>query len=121
MQEYKDRTEEHCVHLYHVLHDVTDREHEEPTAVVFVCSCDDAQAELAEDQQRYLEYFTDQLEKRKEEEEEIDLLMEEVLKEAWAQRDQQRQAEREARNRLMKEVMETRSLQIQHKREEKQN
>lgn len=82
-----------------------------------MCVCD-VQAELAEDQQRYLKYFTHQLEKRKEEEEEIDLLMEEALKEVWAQRDQQRRAEREARNRLMKEVMETRSLQIQHKREE---
>lgn len=76
------------------------------------------QAELAEDQQRYLNYFTNQLEKRKKEEEEIEQLMEEVLKEVWGQRDQQRQAEREARNRLMEEVMETRSLQIQHKREE---
>lgn len=88
---------------------------------MFVCACDVVQAELAEDQQRYLKYFTDQLEKRKKEEGEIDLLMEEVLKEVWAQRDQQRRAEREARNRLMKEVMETRSLQIQHKCEETQN
>lgn len=76
------------------------------------------QAELAEDQQRYLSYFTGQLEKRKKEEEEIEQLMEEMLKEVWAQRDQQRQAERQARNRLMEEVMETRSLQIQHKCEE---
>lgn len=65
-----------------------------------------------------MNYFTDQLEKRKKEEEEIEQLMEEVLKEVWGQRDQQRRAEREARNRLMEEVMETRSLQIQHKREE---
>lgn len=64
-----------------------------------------------------MNYFTDQLEKRKKEEEEIEQLMEEVLKEVWGQRDQQRRAEREARNRLMEEVMETRSLQIQHKRE----
>lgn len=82
--------------------------------------CVHTQAELAEDQQRYLKYFTDQLEKRKKEEEEIEQLMEEALKEVWAQRDQQRRAEREARNRLMKEVMETRSLQIQHKREHSQ-
>lgn len=88
---------------------------------MFVCACDVVQAELAEDQQRYMKYFADQLEKRKKEEEEIDLLMEEVLKEVWAQRDQQRRAEREARNRLMKEVMETRSLQIRHKCEETQN
>lgn len=101
----KERTEEHCVHIY-ILHDVI---------------CDVVQAELAEDQQRYLKYFTDQLEKRRKEEEETDLLMEEALKEVWAQRDQQRRAEREARNRLMKEVMETRSLQIQHKCEEMQN
>lgn len=97
------------------------REHEEHRVGMFVCACDVVQAELAEDQQRYLKYFTDQLEKRKKEEEEIDLLMEEALKEVWAQRDQQRRAERQARNRLMKEVMETRSLQIQHKREEMQN
>lgn len=91
------------------------------SVVMLACAFDVLQAELAEDQQRYLKYFTDQLAKRKEEEEEIDLLMEEVLKEVWAQRDQQRRAEREARNRLMKEVMETRSLQIQHKREEMKN
>lgn len=100
--------------------DVIQTEHEEQSVVMFVCACDVVQAELAEDQQRYLKYFTDQLEKRKKEEEEIDLLLEEVLKEVWAQRDQQRRVEREARNRLMKEVMETRSLQIQHKREEMQ-
>lgn len=97
------------------------REHEEHKVGMFVCACDVVQAELAEDQQRYLKYFTDQLEKRKKEEEETDLLMEEALKEVWAQRDQQRRVERQARNRLMKEVMETRSLQIQHKREEMQN
>lgn len=100
--------------------DVVQTEHEEQSVVMFVCACDVVQAELAEDQQRYLKYFTDQLEKRKKEEEEIDLLIEEGLKEVWAQRDQQRRVEREARNRLMKEVMETRSLQIQHKREEMQ-
>lgn len=82
--------------------------------MLFVC----IQAELAVEQQRYLNYFTGQLEKRKKEEEEIEQLMEEVLKEVWAQRDQQKRAEREARNRLMEEVMQTRSLQIQHKCEE---
>lgn len=97
------------------------RGHEEHRVGMFVCACDVVQAELAEDQQRYLKYFTDQLEKRKKEEEEIDLLMEEALKEVWAQRDQQRRAERQARSRLMEEVMETRNLQIQHKREEIQN
>lgn len=65
-----------------------------------------------------MNYFTGQLEKRKKEEEEIEQLMEEMLKEVWGQRDEQKRAEREARNRLMEEVMETRSLQIQHKREE---
>lgn len=116
----KERTEENCVHIFNIVLDVIQTEHEEHSIVMFVCACD-VQAELAEDQQRYLKYFTDQLEKQKKEEEEIDLLMEEVLKEVWAQRDQQRRAEREARNRLMKEVMETRSLQIRHKCEETQN
>lgn len=42
--------------------------------------------------------------------------MEESLKEVWTKRAEQSRLQREARNRLMEEVMEARSLQIQHKR-----
>lgn len=44
--------------------------------------------------------------------------MEEMLKETWTKREEQSRLQREARNRLMDEVMEARRLQIQHRRKE---
>lgn len=73
--------------------------------------------ELRDEQQRYRQYFEEELKKQKRLELETELLMEEELKVALAKREQQSQMEREARNRLMKDVMEARSLQIQHKLE----
>lgn len=76
------------------------------------------QAELCKEQQRYRQYLSDELQRQKREEEETELLMEEKLKEVWTKREEQSRLQREARNRLMKEVMEARSLQIQNKREQ---
>lgn len=76
------------------------------------------QAELREEQQRYRQYLSEELQRQKREEEQTELLMEEKLKEVWTKREEQSRLQREARNRLMKEVMEARSLQIQHKREQ---
>ncbi|CAL9682492.1 unnamed protein product [Knipowitschia caucasica] len=73
--------------------------------------------ELREEQQRYRQYLADELEKQKKLEHETELLIEEKLRETWDKRDKQSQMEREARNRLMKDVLEARSLQIQHKLE----
>lgn len=74
------------------------------------------QAELREEQQTYRQYLSDELQKQKREEEETEQLTEEKLKEVWTKREEQSRLQREARNRLMEEVMEARSLQIQHKR-----
>lgn len=45
------------------------------------------------------------------------MLINEQLKEVWNKQDKQSRLQREARNRLMKEVIETQRLQIQQKRE----
>lgn len=79
-----------------------------------LCVCV-VQVELREEQQRYRQYLADELQRQRREEEEADLLIEEKLNEVWAQRDEKSRIERETRNRLMKEMMEARSLQIQHK------
>ncbi|KAK9532096.1 hypothetical protein VZT92_009499 [Zoarces viviparus] len=72
-------------------------------------------AEQREEQRRYRQHLSEELQKQRREEEETEQLMEEMLKEAWTKREQQSRQQREARNRLMEEVMEARSLQIQHK------
>lgn len=74
------------------------------------------QAEQRVEQQKYRQYFSDELQRQKREEEEVKQLMEEKLKETWNQRDKHNQLQREARNRLMNEVMEARGLQVAHKR-----
>ncbi|XP_031697174.1 cilia- and flagella-associated protein 53-like [Anarrhichthys ocellatus] len=73
------------------------------------------QAELREEQRSYRQHLSEELQKQRREEEETEQLMEEMLKEVWTKREQQSRQQREARNRLMEEVMEARSLQIQHK------
>lgn len=79
-----------------------------------MCVCV-VQVELREEQQQYRQYLADQLQRQKREEVEADLLIEEKMKEVWAKQDEKSRIERETRNRLMKEMMEARSLQIQHK------
>ncbi|XP_054468982.1 cilia- and flagella-associated protein 53 [Anoplopoma fimbria] len=71
--------------------------------------------ELCEEQRRYRQYLSEELQTQRREEEETEQLMEEMLKEVWTKREQQSRLQREARNRLMEEVMEARRLQIQHK------
>ncbi|XP_031165379.2 cilia- and flagella-associated protein 53 isoform X2 [Sander lucioperca] len=73
--------------------------------------------ELREEQQRYRQYLSAELQKQRREEEETEQLMEDKLKEVWSKREEQSRLQREARNRLMQEVMEARSLQILHKLE----
>uniref|UniRef100_UPI003AAA810B cilia- and flagella-associated protein 53 n=1 Tax=Centroberyx gerrardi TaxID=166262 RepID=UPI003AAA810B len=70
---------------------------------------------LRDEQQKYRQYLADELEKQKRQEEETEQLIEAELKETWAKREKKSQMQREARNRLMKDVMETRHLQIQQK------
>uniref|UniRef100_A0AAQ4QXH9 Cilia- and flagella-associated protein 53 n=1 Tax=Gasterosteus aculeatus aculeatus TaxID=481459 RepID=A0AAQ4QXH9_GASAC len=69
-------------------------------------------AEWREEQQRYRQHLSEELKQQRREEEEIEQLVEESLKEVWTKRAEQSRLQREARNRLMEEVMEARSLQI---------
>ncbi|KAM4634258.1 cilia- and flagella-associated protein 53 [Polymixia lowei] len=71
--------------------------------------------ELRDEQQRYRQYLSDELEKQKRQVEEAEQLIEVELKEIWAHREKKSHMEREARNRLMKDVLDTRCLQIQQK------
>ncbi|KAI1881901.1 hypothetical protein AGOR_G00244250 [Albula goreensis] len=71
--------------------------------------------QLREEQHRYLQYLAERMEEQKRQEAEAEQLFEEELKENWARRTEQFRKEREARDRLMKEVLDTRRLQIQEK------
>lgn len=79
------------------------------------------QEELREEQRRYRKYLFEELQRQRKEEEEMEHLIEEQLKEVWAKREEKSRLEREARKRLMEEVMEAQHLQIQNKCERKQN
>uniref|UniRef100_A0A3Q0SMA5 Cilia- and flagella-associated protein 53 n=1 Tax=Amphilophus citrinellus TaxID=61819 RepID=A0A3Q0SMA5_AMPCI len=72
-------------------------------------------AELCEEQRRYREYLSEELQRQRRQEEEMEHLLEDQLKEVWAKQEEKSRRQREARKRLMDEVMEARSLQIQNK------
>ncbi|XP_066568300.1 cilia- and flagella-associated protein 53 [Amia ocellicauda] len=74
--------------------------------------------QLREEQRRYREYLAQQLDEQKRQEAEMDQLMEAELNRSWAKRAEQWRLEKEARNRLMREVMDTRRLQMQAKLDE---
>uniref|UniRef100_A0A3P9DAW4 Cilia- and flagella-associated protein 53 n=2 Tax=Haplochromini TaxID=319058 RepID=A0A3P9DAW4_9CICH len=74
-----------------------------------------AQRKLREEQRRYREYLFEELQRQRKEEEEMEQLIEEQLKEVWAKREEKSRLEREARKRLIEEVMEAQHLQIQNK------
>ncbi|XP_073681358.1 cilia- and flagella-associated protein 53 [Garra rufa] len=71
--------------------------------------------ERQEEQRRYREYLAEQLEEQKQQEAETEQLFESELQQAWARRETQWRQEKTARDRLMKDVMDTRRLQIQEK------
>ncbi|XP_041753770.2 cilia- and flagella-associated protein 53 [Coregonus clupeaformis] len=71
--------------------------------------------ELREEQSRYQQYLGDQLEEQKRQEVETEQLIEAELKQTWTRRAEQCHKEKQARDRLMKDVMDTRRLQIQEK------
>ncbi|XP_056399996.1 cilia- and flagella-associated protein 53 isoform X2 [Hyla sarda] len=73
--------------------------------------------ELQREQQIYRQYLAQQLEEEKRQEKEMDKLIEAELEKSWAKRAEQLRLEKEARNRLMKDVMETRRQQITEKLE----
>lgn len=71
--------------------------------------------ERGEEQRRYRQYLKEQLEEQKRQEVEMEHLIESELQQAWARREKQWRLEKTARDRLMKDVMDTRRLQIQEK------
>ncbi|XP_075049846.1 cilia- and flagella-associated protein 53 [Mixophyes fleayi] len=74
--------------------------------------------ELREEQQIYRQYLAQQLEEEKRQEQEMDKLIEAEMEKAFAKRTAQLRLEKEARNRLMKDVMDTRRQQIKEKLEQ---
>ncbi|XP_053313939.1 cilia- and flagella-associated protein 53 [Spea bombifrons] len=73
--------------------------------------------ELRREQQTYREYLARQLEEERRQEKDLDKLIEVELEKSWSKRATQLRLEKEARNRLMKDVMDTRRLQIKEKLE----
>ncbi|XP_051960807.1 cilia- and flagella-associated protein 53 [Xyrauchen texanus] len=71
--------------------------------------------ERQEEQRRYRQYLAEQLEEQKQQEAETEQLIESELQQAWARRENKWRLEKTARDRLMKDVMDTRRLQIQEK------
>ncbi|XP_074851889.1 cilia- and flagella-associated protein 53 [Carettochelys insculpta] len=73
--------------------------------------------ELLKEQQMYREYLAQQLEEEKRQEKQMDKLLEEEMEKTWAKKAEQMRLEKEARKQLMKDVLDTRRLQIEEKLE----
>uniref|UniRef100_H2ZXC1 Cilia and flagella associated protein 53 n=1 Tax=Latimeria chalumnae TaxID=7897 RepID=H2ZXC1_LATCH len=71
--------------------------------------------ELREEMQRYRDYLAQQLEEQKRQEKEMERLVAADVEKAWAKKLEQWRKEKEARNRLLKEVMDTRFFQVKDK------
>uniref|UniRef100_A0A8C0GXM5 Cilia- and flagella-associated protein 53 n=1 Tax=Chelonoidis abingdonii TaxID=106734 RepID=A0A8C0GXM5_CHEAB len=69
------------------------------------------------EQQMYREYLAQQLEEETHREKEMDKLLEEEMEKSWTKKVEQMRLEKEARKRLMKDVLDTRRLQIEEKLE----
>lgn len=70
---------------------------------------------MREEQHRYRQYLAEQLEEQRRHEAETEQLIEAELQQTWNRRAEQNRVVKEARDRLMKDVMDTRRLQIQEK------
>ncbi|XP_053504914.1 cilia- and flagella-associated protein 53 isoform X2 [Ictalurus furcatus] len=73
--------------------------------------------ELREEQRRYRQYLAEQLEEQRKHEAETEQLIEAELQQTWNRRAEQNRLVKEAKDRLMKDVMDTRRLQIQEQLE----
>ncbi|XP_050769602.1 cilia- and flagella-associated protein 53 [Gymnogyps californianus] len=71
--------------------------------------------ELFKEQQTYLAYLAQQLEEEKRREKEVDKLLDEEMAKVWAKKAEQMRLEKEARKQLLKDVLNTRQLQIEEK------
>ncbi|KAJ6662943.1 hypothetical protein lerEdw1_010764 [Lerista edwardsae] len=73
--------------------------------------------EILQEQQRYRAYLAQQKEEERRQEKEMDKLRAEELEKMWVRRAENERAMKEARKRLLKEVLDTRRLQIEEKRQ----
>ncbi|NXD09456.1 CFA53 protein, partial [Nothocercus nigrocapillus] len=73
--------------------------------------------ELFKEQQTYRAHLAQQLEEEKQREKEADKLLEEEMAKAWAKKSEQLRLEKEARKQLLRDVLDTRQLQIEEKSE----
>lgn len=73
------------------------------------------QQELFKEQQTYLAHLAQQLEEEKQREKEADKLLNEEMAKVWAKKAEQMRLEKEARKQLLKDVLNTRQLQIEEK------
>ncbi|KAK2827299.1 hypothetical protein Q7C36_018225 [Tachysurus vachellii] len=71
--------------------------------------------ELREEQRKYRQYLAEQLEEQKQHEAETEQVIEAELQQTWNRRAEKNRLVKEARNRLMKDVLDTQRLQIQEK------
>ncbi|KAM8793557.1 cilia- and flagella-associated protein 53-like [Eudromia elegans] len=73
--------------------------------------------ELFKEQQTYRAHLAQQLEEEKQREKEADKLLKEEMDKAWAKKAEQLRLEKEARKQLLRDVLDTRQLQIEEKSE----
>ncbi|NXL36510.1 CFA53 protein, partial [Glaucidium brasilianum] len=71
--------------------------------------------ELFKEQQTYLAHLAQQLEEKKQREKEEDRQLKEEMAKVWAKKAEQMRLEKEARKQLLKDVLNTRQLQIEEK------
>ncbi|XP_077593456.1 cilia- and flagella-associated protein 53 isoform X1 [Stigmatopora nigra] len=77
----------------------------------------DKRADLREEQVRFCQYLSDQSTRRKKEEEEMERMMAEKMKETWDKREELNLIQQEARNRLMIDCIESQRLQTAQKQQ----
>ncbi|XP_037122632.1 cilia- and flagella-associated protein 53 [Syngnathus acus] len=75
------------------------------------------QADLRDEQLRFRQYLADQMAARQKDEEEMEQMMGEKMKETWDRRERQNRLQQDARNRLMREVAESHQLQSAQKQQ----
>ncbi|KAM7076798.1 LOW QUALITY PROTEIN: cilia- and flagella-associated protein 53-like [Ciconia maguari] len=71
--------------------------------------------ELFKEQQTYLAHLAQQLEEEKQRGKEVDKLLKEEMVKVWAKKAEQMRLEKEARKQLLKDVLDTRQLQMEEK------
>ncbi|XP_061149598.1 cilia- and flagella-associated protein 53 [Syngnathus typhle] len=75
------------------------------------------QADLRDEQLRFRQYLADQMAARQKDQEEMEQMMGEKMKETWDRRERQNRLQQDARNRLMRELAESHQLQSAQKQQ----